>query len=1444
MASNPKLDTSSSSPDGVPYGSQRSNHSNISNLERSGNTRESHEGRMLVLGAAGAGGAVNSSGAGAGSASELPPLSQVLCLGPLTLGDQRGSRHLELKRATNAALGPLASEDPQLGSLQSKPLETFGPDELKRLRSSLLERGKSARDRSRQFAEAILKLDRFRNQSRKRSRPDPSNISLSQPASTERSLSSVGVGERPVASVHNMKGNSSTPNTHGGGGPDSAKGGDRNKPSAPNKRVRTSMADTRPDGRPSGMNPQRPSVLTERDRDASRPSSSSLTSPSEEKERSAVPPSEGWEKSKMKGRRSGIKLDASVASLANGASEGDREHKWSGQQHRVNAESRSRPSEGHGFRSGPVHGITSVHKSESSAAQLNGVSSRGTNKSERDVSHGRELPEKPEPAPKVDRSVKDHPKPSSVRDDSHPANPPGLTKAKAARAPRSSSGAGGVPAHLSRNSSFGENRDRHAPPTKMQPQVPAQVPVAPPNRKRPAPSRSSSPPAQWAVQRPQKMARIARRVNHMPGAVAARDEQTATVNDSPVNRDNGGPSVGARPSTGMASGSGVARRVSVSTTHAHPQTKSKVTERVTASVGLSESDESEDEAEKVKEKPKKQGDWEQKPTPLNSQKLGSSAAPAKKARVASKEEGAGDGVRRQGRSGRGAVGPRTNVVSPVVEKVEASGNAKQLRSVRVGPEKHERPGRPPTKKDSASDRKPLTRPRRPVGNGVSEVSGESDDDREELVNAVNKAINASGLACSNIFWKQMEPYFAHLTPADMQTLRELSKDLEEGDSALRIPPFGELSAKIELQRNISPPVSPGTDSAGGRSLSVSNGSIDLDGVRSAQSYKDKADLGKVGVGCQWYERVLPLSQRLLSALIAENDVDEFRREESDFYDDPHYERRDQSPLGPGSTSESEHGDSDSEPVRTVSDRWTMGGREGLPNGHSDRSAELSMVREELVGDDEDILWNPENKMRPVVKQEAGDDGTMISGVNKEERGSRSSSSNLTAWELHYQRMTVDERIVIELQSVGINIEPVTDPAQREDDEICEELRKLQRELADQVAVNKYRLYNLEKKILEQKVKEDMDRERLAMDKLVEIAYNKRMGNRGSSGGKSSASKGAKAAGLAMVKRLLARVRAHEAGNPCLDGALRDLLLGSATKEIESSAVLGGGAETVTPSAPNLTAALSSETAATVASPQPSKVAAPFVSEGPGGRSAVRKTEVKSEKDIASETRQQTITSTTERNKGKEEGWPSRAKEREVYLEDVSGSSVMRDVNAIGATVLGGTKGKRSERERDGKSHGKESQARSESAKRARQTDTVNAKPERKTKTKPRQKTAPLTKAVNGLLAKPAGESSKDKCAIPSPQLFVPHVKPKEEVVSAPPTVVSQSILPDPEEPVDLSNIPLPGIEDLGVNDLGGQATDLGSWLQDFDEDVNLHQGDYVMGLEVPMDDLADLGMML
>ena len=105
-----------------------------------------------------------------------------------------------------------------------------------------------------------------------------------------------------------------------------------------------------PEGRPSNLSVQRSSGVQERERESPRPGGL-VSLAAEEKERGGVGGSEGWEKTKMKGRRSAtIKPDAPVVSSANGVADGEREQKGSGQVQRGGGDGRSRPSEGHGFR--------------------------------------------------------------------------------------------------------------------------------------------------------------------------------------------------------------------------------------------------------------------------------------------------------------------------------------------------------------------------------------------------------------------------------------------------------------------------------------------------------------------------------------------------------------------------------------------------------------------------------------------------------------------------------------------------------------------------------------------------------------------------------------------------------------------------------------------------------------------------------------------------------------------------------------------------------------------------------------------------------------------------------------------------------------------------------------------------------------------------------------
>lgn len=95
------------------------------------------------------------------------------------------------------------------------------------------------------------------------------------------------------------------------------------------------------------MSVQRSSGIQDRERDPK--SSIFLSSPVVEKVPIHVGSSDGWEKTKMKGRRSAtIKNDVLVPS---GPTDGEREHRGIAQNHRLSVEGRSRPSEGHGFRS-------------------------------------------------------------------------------------------------------------------------------------------------------------------------------------------------------------------------------------------------------------------------------------------------------------------------------------------------------------------------------------------------------------------------------------------------------------------------------------------------------------------------------------------------------------------------------------------------------------------------------------------------------------------------------------------------------------------------------------------------------------------------------------------------------------------------------------------------------------------------------------------------------------------------------------------------------------------------------------------------------------------------------------------------------------------------------------------------------------------------------------
>lgn len=197
---------------------------------------------------------------------------------------------------------------------------------------------------------------------------------------------------------------------------------------------------------------------------------------------------------------------------------------------------------------------------------------------------------------------------------------------------------------------------------------------------------------------------------------------------------------------------------------------------------------------------------------------------------------------------------------------------------------------------------------------------------------------------------------------------------------------------------------------------------------------------------------------------------------------------------------------------------------------------------------------------------------------------------------------------------------------------------------------------------------------------------------------------------------------------------------------------------------------------------------------------------------------------------------NRGKKKEVLLDHVSSTAPSRPMSALGSTLLGGAKGKRSERDRD-----KDLSSRNTVAKAGRPSSS-NYKGERKSKAKPKQKTAQLSTSGNGFVSKYTETTHPvHPSAAGCGGLVTNGSLNKRELGLISPTSIPQD-LPKETKVMDFTNLQLPdmdSMDDLGVGtDIEGG--DLCSWLN-FDEDgLQDHDSE---GLAIPMDDLAELGNM-
>ncbi|KAE9609903.1 hypothetical protein Lalb_Chr07g0180961 [Lupinus albus] len=1296
MATSSKFGPSSSSPDRPLYTGQRGSHIAAS-LDRSGSFRESRGNPNL---------------------SSLPTMSR--SCSSATHGDvssffkyvhfdqklavpehHKSNHQMDYKQHVCAALGISPDESPSY--TKGKLLPSSVAEDIKRLKDSLHANQVKARERVKMFNEALSVFNKVFPSitSKKRSRGegfsnDHSTAMLSDRPVSGPSIGKAGVEGHPLTGAFELE---------------QQKSEERAKNLVPNRRTRTSLVDVRMDGQTNSL--VRSSGTVDRDKEVLRIFNSGAV---QGEERTLPVGGDGWEKSKMKKKRSCIKLDGSPSTTLTKLVSTFPETKQRIQQ-RVVTDARSKlNNDSHSSRAGVSNGTVGAGKldgiSQQTGLGIRASTPRNDHDSNSLCNDRRGRPVSTEKERVIIRSVNK----TTVRDEFSSASPIPGTKINASiRAPRSGSGVAPKLSPIVHRTAVPNDWELSHCTTKP----PAGVGNN--HRKRVASARSSSPPVvHW--QRPQKSSRTARRTNLMP-IVLNNDEAPTLDAVSDV--------------SGNDIGLGFPKRLAGSS----PQ-QIKLKGDLSSSVVLSESEESGMAEAKPREKGKKSEKVDQK-AGKNIHKVSNLVLPIRKNKLVSGEE-RGDGVRRQGRTRHGFTATRS-LMPMTSEKLRNIGAAKQLRSARLGLEKNEsKAGRPPTRK--LSNRKAYACQNPAAINIAADFLVGSEDGHEELLAAVKGVVN-SIRAFSSPFWKQMESFFNLISEEDI----------------------GYWKQKVNLELRTLMPTPVPSNIAGCETMVNGFGIIGCkrdagpDAQNSAGIVPEQLQLSKGD------HNVIPLCQRFIAALISEEDCSNGTE---DFKFDAY--------------------DTEFEPEGDMEFQFACG---------SAYNSYRINGRPEHDETESDIFGRPSTELN----------SSFSSSINCL-LPDKALMSSLTCSELQFASLDINDKLLLELQSIGIAPEPLPEMLQADDEGILEDIARLEEQYRGQISKKKGLLDGLLKSASVAKEIQEKDFEQRALEKLVVMAYEKYMACWGPSpsGGKNSINKIAKQAASRFVKRTLDHCHQFEGtGKSCFKGSLfKDIFL-AATSQLSIVQQLDG---------------MEAESSKPYASPLCLEaITAPMGSQ----QSPSQFSQNMDNHDLDSSDMLPAINHSSEQTNGKDDLWSNRVKKRELSLDDVGDTLGTSSTPGIRSSLTSSVKGKRSERDRDGKGHNREVLSRNGTNKIGKISS--GAKGERKSKAKAKQKATQHSVSVNGLV----GMLSEQ------PKPLLPSVSKSTNSNANDNDEFGLGGL-DVHEPIDLSNLQLPGMDVLCVPD-DDQGQDLGSWLN-IDDDV-LQDNDF-MGLEIPMDDLSDLNMMV
>ncbi|XP_038707466.1 uncharacterized protein LOC120002747 isoform X2 [Tripterygium wilfordii] len=639
-------------------------------------------------------------------------------------------------------------------------------------------------------------------------------------------------------------------------------------------------------------------------------------------------------------------------------------------------------------------------------------------------------------------------------------------------------------------------------------------------------------------------------------------------------------------------------------------------ENVSSPFGLSESEESVAGESKAKEK----GNDSREVALTNTQKVGAYMLSGKKNKVPNE---IGDGVRRQGRSGRGLSSPSIQLER---EKLENLPTTNPLQIMRPTSDKSKtKSGRPPTKK--LKHHKAVTHVGQKQDGGSldfaacsASLAGESEDDREDLFVAASSARNFCNISCSGPFWKKMESLFASISPEDMSYLKQQLHFAEQLDMCLSPICGGEFDFLGGVAQKEVP------NFTGERSVGLYS-----EGLANKGSLCGSVDAGRFNKGT-------PLYQLVLSALIEEDESEEVYFQSEGKNAAFHY-ASDDSHCGSCNQIDMEPKDRERVDYETESKVDFQAQRNSrLDRFSCVRSASSSTLRNPSTSNslisngrwlgDDDYSHLDVGHVSEICSDDVG--LLQLREVN---------TPHLSSSDCQYQLMSLDDRLQLELQSIGLCPEPLPDLAEGED-MIDQNIMQLNEGLYHQVGIKKKNLGEVIKAIQRERDLETRNIQQVAMDQLLEMAYRRRMACRGSNASRNGVRKVTRQVALAFVKRVLARCRKFEdTGISCFsEPGLHNVISAPLCNDDAKSVEYGSG------TASNICNEVSDHYAE---------------ARGPDAFHSVEPTSV------------QASSKTSVLNRGRK---------REVLIDDVVGSASSRVASTFEGSPVGGIKARRNERD--------------------------------------------------------------------------------------------------------------------------------------------------------------------